>query len=230
MKKLMKAQVTGLKVNMQKTKYMEVTKRPTNTTMIVTGNRQYERVKEFKYFRMTLAEDNGISTEIKQRIIMASKTSYGLKKQLNSPYLKWHTKCTLYETLIRPILMYGSESWPLSKKDENLLQIFERRILRRIYSPINEGGIWRIRYNNELYKIYNEPDRVRVIKIGRLRWLGHLFRMHELDPCRKLILYKPEGTRCVGKPRGWCLESLETDLKMMGVKNWRHKTQDQEHW
>jgi hypothetical protein len=54
--------------------------------------------------------------------------------------------------------MYGSESWPLSKKHENLLQIFKRRILRRIYGPINEGGIWKIRYNNELYKLYNEPD------------------------------------------------------------------------
>jgi hypothetical protein len=84
--------------------------------------------------------------------------------------------------------MYGSESWPLSKKDENLLQISERRILRRIYGPINEGGICRIRYNNELYKLYSEPDTVTVIKIGRLRWLGHLFRMQELDPCRKLTL------------------------------------------
>jgi hypothetical protein len=64
----------------------------------------------------------------------------------------------LYKTLIRPILIYGSESWPPSTKDENLPQIFERRILRRIYDPINEGGIWRIRYNNELCKLYNEPD------------------------------------------------------------------------
>jgi hypothetical protein len=110
----------GLTVNMQKTKYMEVTKRPTNTKMIVTGNQQYERVKEFKYLGTTLTEDNDTSTEIKQRIIMANKTSCGLKKQLNSPYLKWQTKCILYKTLIRPILMYGSESWPLSKRDENL--------------------------------------------------------------------------------------------------------------
>jgi hypothetical protein len=33
--------------------------------------------------------------------------------------------------------MYGSESWPLSKKDENLLQIFKRRILRRTFVPVN---------------------------------------------------------------------------------------------
>jgi hypothetical protein len=141
LKKLMKAaQVMGLTVNMQKTKYMEVTKRPTNTKMII-GNQQYERVKEFKYLGTTLTADNDISTEIKQRIITANKTSCGLKKQLNSPYLKWQTECVLYKTLIRPTLIYGSESWPLSKKEESLVQIYERRFLRRIYGPINEGGI-----------------------------------------------------------------------------------------
>jgi hypothetical protein len=95
---------------------------------------------------------------IKQGVIMANKTSYGLKKQLNSSYLKRQAKCMLYKTLMRPILMYGSESWPLSKKDENLLQAFERRILRRICGPVNEGGIWRIRYSNEPCKLYSEPD------------------------------------------------------------------------
>jgi hypothetical protein len=70
---------------------------------------------------------------------------------------------------------------------------------------------------------------IRVIKIGRLRWLGHLSRTQELDPCRKLTLYKPEDTRRVGKPRARWLESVETDSKKMGIKNW-HKAQDQEHW
>jgi hypothetical protein len=64
----------------------------------------------------------------------------------------------LYKTLIRPILMYESDSWPLSKKDENILQIFERRILRRIYGPVNEGGVWRIRCNDDLYMLCNEQD------------------------------------------------------------------------
>jgi hypothetical protein len=63
--------------------------------MIVIGNQQYERVKEFKYLGTTLREDNDINTEIKQRIIMANKTSCGLNKQLNSPYLKGQTKYML---------------------------------------------------------------------------------------------------------------------------------------
>jgi hypothetical protein len=35
-----------------------------------------------------------------------------------------------------------------------MLQIFERRILRRIYGPIKDNGIWRSRYNDEFYKSY----------------------------------------------------------------------------
>jgi hypothetical protein len=70
----------------------------------------------------------------------------------------------------------------------------------------------------------------RVIKIGRLRWLGHLFRMQGLDPCKKLTLYKPEGTRRVRKPRARWLESVETDLRKTGVKNWRRKAQDRQQW
>ena len=93
-----------------------------------------------------------------------------------------------------------------------MLRIFERRILRMIYGPIRDNGIWRTGYNNEIYALYDELDIVEAIKIGRLRWLGHLFRMQGLDPCRKLTL-KPEGSWFVGKPTLTLLKSLEEDLR-----------------
>ena len=77
----------------------------------------------------------------------------------------------------------------------------DRRILRLIYCSVNDNAVWRTRYNSGLYTLYDEPDVVKVVKIGGLRWLGQLFRMQELDPCRKLTLLKPEGTRRVGKPK-----------------------------
>jgi hypothetical protein len=70
-----------------------------------------------------------------------------------------------------------------------------------MYSPANDSGVYRTRYNSELYTLYGEPDVVKVVKIRRLRWLGYLIRMQELDPCRKLTLFKPGGTRCAGKPQ-----------------------------
>jgi len=32
----------------------------------------------------------------------------------------------IYETIIRPVVIYSSETWPLTAKDDNNLCIFER--------------------------------------------------------------------------------------------------------
>jgi hypothetical protein len=89
-----------------------------------------------------------------------------------------------------------------------VLQIFERRILRIIYSPINEDGIWRTRHNKR-YTTYDELDTVKVTKLGRLRCRGQLFTMQELEPCRKLILHKPGSSSRVRKQSLRWLESVE---------------------
>jgi len=60
--------------------------------------------------------------------------------------------------------MYGAETWVLSKADELRLAVFARKILRRIYR--------RSRYNEELYRLYDEIDLVTTIRITRLRWAG----------------------------------------------------------
>ena len=78
--------------------------------------------------------------------------------------------------------------------------------------------------------LFNELVIVKVLKIGRLGWLGHLFRMQEPHPRRRLILLKPEGTWHIGKPNMRVLESVEEDLKNMGVRNLRCNLQDREQW
>jgi hypothetical protein len=113
----------------------------------------------------------------------------------------------------------GSECWPFSKKDGNTPRILERKMLRMVYVPINHNGIWITRYNNELYTLYNETDIVELIKMGRMGWLGHLCRIRELGPCRKLTRLKPEGTLRVAKPEFRWLESVEENLKKVGVRN-----------
>jgi hypothetical protein len=52
--------------------------------------------------------------------------------------------------LIRPVLLYGSETWVLTKREENQLLVFERKVLRTISSPEIENGVYRRRYNQEL--------------------------------------------------------------------------------
>uniref|UniRef100_A0A1B0F0M5 Uncharacterized protein n=1 Tax=Phlebotomus papatasi TaxID=29031 RepID=A0A1B0F0M5_PHLPP len=59
---------------------------------------------------------------------------------------------------LMPVVLYGCESWTLNKLDEDRLNCFERKILRRIYGPVEESrGGWRIRHNYELYDLFNDP-------------------------------------------------------------------------
>jgi hypothetical protein len=50
------------------------------------------------------------------------------------------SKLKLYRTLIRPILSYASETWVLKENSVQKLMIFEGKILRKIFGPINESN------------------------------------------------------------------------------------------
>jgi hypothetical protein len=52
------------------------------------------------------------------------------------------------------------------KKIEYIINLYERKILR-ILGPINDNGMWRIRYNKEMYNRYGDLELSTVIKLGR---------------------------------------------------------------
>jgi hypothetical protein len=67
-----------------------------------------------------------------------------------------------------------------------LTGIFERRILRYIFGPVEENGTWRKCYNFELYKLFIEADIVRFIKAKRLEWSGQVARASENKMIKKI--------------------------------------------
>jgi hypothetical protein len=59
----------------------------------------------------------------------------------------------MYNTVILPAALYGSENWSLTLGDEHRLKGFENRVLRRIYGPKRDEmkGGWRKLHNEELH-------------------------------------------------------------------------------
>ncbi len=80
----------------------------------------------------------------------------------------------MYKSLIRPVVSYESETWVLQQKSADMLDMFERKVLRRIFGPVNEGGRWRMRRNEELRALYQEASLSTFVRLQRLRWYGHL--------------------------------------------------------
>jgi hypothetical protein len=89
----------------------------------------------------------------------------------------------------------------VTSEEMNALRIFERKIVRKIYGHINEGGSWRIRTNKEIEDILEGADIVKFIKYLRLRWCGHIERMNNERMPKKIMATKMEGTRKRGRPR-----------------------------
>jgi hypothetical protein len=97
---------------------------------------------------------------------------------------------------------YGCEAWTLTDRDEQHLRIYERRILRKIFDPVqNEDGFWRIRMNYELNKLIENADIVRYIKRRRITWLGHVIGVDEKRTPKRILEWKPIATRIRERPR-----------------------------
>jgi len=119
--------------------------------------------------------------------------------QINQP-----TSCIslqIYRTLVRPVVTYGSESWTLTMEEERALAVFERKFLRKIYGPVRESELWRIRRNDELEDIIKVENIVRFIKCQRIRWLGHIERMQDIAIPRRMLCGKLYATRRRGRPK-----------------------------
>jgi len=84
----------------------------------------------------------------------------------------------IYRTIIVPVL-YGCETWSLTLRKERRLRVFENGVLRGIFGPKRDEVTreWRKLHNEELYDLYYTPNMVRVIKSGRIRWVGHVVQM-----------------------------------------------------
>ena len=62
-----------------------------------------------------------------------------------------------------------------------LLNIFERKVYRRILGPVYEyeKENWRILTNKEIYAIVKKPTITETFRLNRLHWFGHVKRMEE---------------------------------------------------
>jgi hypothetical protein len=59
---------------------------------------------------------------------------FGAEPFVFSPAVK-RCKVRIYKTIILPVVLYGSETWSLTIREEHKLRVFENRVLRRIFGP-----------------------------------------------------------------------------------------------
>jgi pre-mRNA-processing factor 17 len=82
-------------------------------------------------------------------------------------------KLTFYKSLVLTILLHGAESWPVTQKHVQRLEVFQQRWLRRILKTS-----WTQHISNEdILQRAGVPSIETRIRQLRMIWLGHVIRL-----------------------------------------------------
>ncbi|VVC44605.1 Reverse transcriptase domain [Cinara cedri] len=229
------AEKVGLRVNEEKTKYMVVSRRNGNQVQeefIEVEEYKFKRVDQFKYLGSIITQDNDIKTEISTRLQSANKCFFGLSKIFRSRAISKNLKVRMYLTLLRPIVLYGAETWPLRKTEERRIAVFERKVLRKMYGAYYDvlANEWRKLHNEEVQSLFQRPDILKEIKKRRLVWAGHAWRKHD-SLIRRVIEENPVGRRPLGRPRLRWEDCVRRDTETVEPEcHWQEVAEDRDRW
>ena len=82
------------------------------------------------------------------------------------------------------------------------------------------------------YSLLSSPNIVRVMKLRKMRLIGHIARMGERRNIYNVLVGKPEGKRSFGRPRRRWEDNIKMGLQEVGCRgmDWIELTQDRDRW
>ena len=220
------AKKVGLEVNINKSKVMRF--HIEDDSDILLEGEALENVDHFSYLGSELNTNGDIRRELNIRIGKAGITFKRLQKVWSNTGISTRLKIRLFNSLVLPVLLYGSETWKGLKEVEERLRRFESNCLRKIMKIR-----WYDHISEEELRLRSGQESV-VKKLGRNRWryLGHVLRMDDSRLAKQVLGWKPDGRRRVGRPKETWRRTLERDIRLHGT-NWNELedlAQDRKQW
>ena len=121
----------GMKVNKDKTEVMMIARERRELQIEVEGM-MLRCVDSFNYLGMLITAGGEMMDEIENRINKYSANVGQLYPILRERNIPRDVKVVIFTTILRPILLYGAESWTLTTKTRSKLVAAEMRVLHMI--------------------------------------------------------------------------------------------------
>ena len=103
----------------------------------------------------------------------------------------------IFKSNVISTLLYGSESWKVTKTISNKLDVFQNRCLRQILQIYWPNTIT----NEELHRRAEIEPISTQVKRRRWRWIGHVLRKQTTALTRIALRWTPDGQRKRGRPK-----------------------------
>ena len=156
----------------------------------------------------------GDKEDVSRRKQLASAKLFEMKNiWIRNDHIRRETKLRLYKAIVKPVLLYNSSTWGLTKSEEAKLDSFHRMQIRNILN-IKYPDIVR---NEEIYRLANETPISLQITRNRWKLFGHILRLDDNTPAKKAMMhyFQPsESPKFQGQPRTTLPIKLSKDIKL----------------
>ena len=181
-------------------------------------------VQSFKYLGSTIDRGGGTNKGVDNRVTKAWPKWRELSGVICDKRIPTKLNLLIYHTVIRPTLLYGCETWPMSVKDEKRMATTEMIIVRWAMGV----SLLEHRINEEILEEAKVGAIVTVMRRRRLEWFGHFKRTGETENIQAVAEMKMEEKRPRGRPKLRWNDTVRRDLKAWNIKEeW---ATDRERW
>ena len=126
------------------------------------------------------------------------------------------TKIRLFNTSVKSVLLYGTETWRMNKTTLKRIQTFVNQCSRKILVIQWMDKV----SNNNLWKRTNQVQIDTYILKRRWGCLGHTLRKPNTNITRQALTWNPQGKRKRGGPKNTWQREFEADITQTGL-SWK---------
>ncbi|GJS17053.1 ataxia telangiectasia mutated family protein [Tanacetum coccineum] len=203
----------GLRISRDKTEYLkcdfgryEVVHQEVETRI---GDRILQPKESFRYLGLVFHRSGRVDDDVAHRIRAGWVKWRAASGVLCDRRIPLKLKGKFYRVAIRPTMLYGSECWPITKAQENRVEVAELRMLRWTCGKSTVDMI-----PNGVFRAELEVDSIiDKMREGMLRWFGHLKRRPQTAPVRRVEALLVDGSRRRGRPKLIWEDRLKQDMK-----------------
>ncbi|KAI8498339.1 hypothetical protein Bbelb_242830 [Branchiostoma belcheri] len=185
----------------------------TPTEQVTVGTENLKVVPTFCYLGDMISQSGGCSDAVTARIKSAWKSFHELLPILTNSYIPLRNRGHVFNSCVRSVLLYASETWPVTAEDMKRLARSDRAMVRWICSR-RLADCQSTEQLRRRLGVHNIQDTVRY---NRLRWYGHLQRMDRDRWPKRILTLDVEGPNPRGRPRRKWYDNVREDFHHLNL-------------
>jgi hypothetical protein len=217
----------GLKINEKKTFCMVVTnKKIVPACRLQIKGKPVQQIEQFTFLGSLITSNGKSEQEIKRRVAIAKTAFQNMKNVLTSRHINISTRSRILRCYVLSTMLYGCETWTVSKEMQNKIEAAEMWFLRRM---LRISWIKK-KTNDEVLKLAGmERSLLKAVKKKQLEFFGHVMRKRTIE--NLVTTGKINGKRARGRPRLKYVESMCEGLgRTITPNELIHLTYDRVRW